>query len=264
MKSVLISVAPVSASSTEVDPHRVAEDVIACAKAGAAMVHLHVRDSMGRLTADSTEFRETVRLIQQGCDIAIEASTGGVSQLNIEERCVPLGLPEVDFASLNVGSVNLGQSVYVNSPCDVEYCVERIVKSNKIPDIEVFEIGMIATAQELCRRYNVAQPHLFSIVLGHNGAAPATIEALTALRSFIPREALWGITHYARQDNDIIAAAIGMGASAVRIGFEDSAAIDNGRVAVNNAEIVEHFAGMLRAMGKQPMTPSQLKEVFEG
>ena len=89
-EKILISVAPVSAADKEIDPVRIANDVIACAKAGAAMVHLHVRDRQGNLTPDLSVLKEIVERIREKSDIVIQASTGGVSDLTIEERCAPL------------------------------------------------------------------------------------------------------------------------------------------------------------------------------
>ncbi|MCL2035250.1 MAG: 3-keto-5-aminohexanoate cleavage protein [Oscillospiraceae bacterium] len=262
MEKVLLSVAPVSAADNDVEPRRVAADVLDCVKAGAGMVHLHVRDRKGRLTDDLTDFRETLRLIRAKSDVVIEASTGGISGLDIRQRCAPLSLPEVECASLNVGSVNLGDAVYVNTPADVEFCAGEILRTGKTPDIEVFEIGMIASALKLCEKLPFTKPLLFSIVLGHRGAAPPIIEALTVLRSFIPQDMLWGITHYGRQSNDLIAAAVAMGASVVRVGFEDSAVLDCGCSAASNAPIIERFAGLLRALGKEPMSPAEARALL--
>ena len=86
MKKVLISVAPVSAADILNNPIAIAKDVIACSKAGASMVHLHVRDLNGQLTPDLSLVKETVEYIKSGCDIVIQISTGGVSNLTIEER----------------------------------------------------------------------------------------------------------------------------------------------------------------------------------
>ena len=108
---VLISVAPVSAADKHIDPKKIAKDVIECAKAGAAMVHLHVREKDGSLTPDLTVLKETVELIRAESDIIIQASTGGISNLTIEERCAPLYYDKVEACSLNVGSTNLGNVV---------------------------------------------------------------------------------------------------------------------------------------------------------
>lgn len=262
MDKVLLSVAPVSAADTHIDPKKIAEDVIECEKAGAGMVHLHVRDLNGKLTPNLDVFRETIERIREKSNIVIEASTGGVSNLTIQERCAPLYYDKVECASLNVGSVNLGEAVYQNPIDEVRYCVQEIIKNKKTPEVEVFELGMIHTTVQLYKEYSIPDPLLFSIVLGHEGAAPATIEALTAMRSFIPNNMIWGITHAHRQQNDIISAAIGMGAITVRVGFEDSNYIDAGRQSETNAPIVAHFAKLLESMGKTPMTPDEARETF--
>ena len=114
MHKVLISVAPVSAADTHPDPAVIAADVIQSAREGAGQVHLHVRDLHGALTPDLTVFKETVEPIAAASDIVIQASTGGVSRLTIEERCAPLYYDRVETCSLNVGSVNLGEAVYIN------------------------------------------------------------------------------------------------------------------------------------------------------
>ena len=138
---VLVSVAPVAADDKVIIPEKIAEDVYECYKAGAAMVHLHVRDREGNLTPDMTLLEETLRLIRKDSDIVIEVSTGGVSNLTIQERCAPLYSDLVEACSLNVGSTNLGKNVYSNPVDDVEYCVREILKQKKTPEVETFEIG---------------------------------------------------------------------------------------------------------------------------
>ena len=147
MRKVLLSVAPVDATDTQIDPQKIAADVATCQAAGASMVHLHVRAKDGQLTKDLAILKETVDAITSACDIIIQISTGGVSNLTIQERCAAVPAKWSESHSLNVGSVNLGRAVYVNPIGDVEYCVEQILQHHKIPEIEVFELGMIKTVQ---------------------------------------------------------------------------------------------------------------------
>lgn len=259
---ILISVAPVSAADKEINPKRIADDVIACAKAGAAMVHLHVRDRNGNLTPDMSVLKETVERIREKSDIVIQASTGGVSDLTIEERCAPLYYDMIEACSLNVGSTNLGDSVYCNPVPDVKYCVNEIIKTGKTPEIEVFEIGHTYMVQELRKEFALKEPVLFSVVLGHKGEAPATPEALTAMVNFIPKDAIWGITHANRRDFGIIAGALGLGASTVRIGFEDSNYLDPMTQVESNVPLVEKTVRLLRAMDKEPMMPQEARKML--
>ncbi len=263
MHKVLISVAPVSAADTHPDPASIAVDVIQSAHEGAGQVHLHVRDLHGALTPDLTVFKQTVEPIAAASDIVIQASTGGVSQLTIEERCAPLYYDRVETCSLNVGSVNLGEAVYINPIQDVRYCVQEAIRQHILPEIEVFEIGMIDTVLDLAKTYPMQEPLLFNIVLGHKGAAPATIAALHALRSFIPEGMLWGVTHFGRRSDEIFAEAIRMGASTVRVGFEDSDYINETVRVKTNAELVRHTAGLIRSLGCDVMTPAETRSLLK-
>lgn len=262
MDKVMVSVAPVSAADQNIVPEKIAQDVLHCWKAGAAMVHLHVRDAAGNLTTDMRLLEETLRLIRKESDIIFEVSTGGVSNLTIQERCAPLYSELVEACSLNVGSTNLGKAVYCNPSDDVEYCVQEILKTKKTPEVEVFEIGHTYAMIELMAKYAFCDPVLFSIVLGHKGEAPATPEALAAMIQMIPQGALWGITHANRRNFGMIAAALGMGAKTVRIGFEDSNYLDDETTVTDNAPLVEKTVHLIKAMDKAPMSPAEARACF--
>lgn len=260
--NVIISLAPVAADCPKVIPHELAEEILACVEYGAAIVHLHVRDQQGRLTPNTGDFQATIAPVMAQSDLIIQASTGGVSAMTIAERCAPLACQGVEMASLNVGSVNLGDSVYFNPTPDVEYCARHIVERNITPEFEVFEIGMINNILTLNEKIKFKQPMLFNIVLGHRGSTPASIDALIAMRSMVPRDALWGITHFGRMNFDIIAAAVAMGACEVRIGFEDSYYLRENERALNNAQQVEKLARLIRSMDKNVATTDIARQML--
>ncbi len=268
MKKIMVSAAPVSAADTEIIPAKIAEDVYECYKLGASMVHLHVRDAHGRLTPDLSLLKETVELIKAKCDIVIEISTGGVSELSIEDRCAPCYPDYVEANSLNVGSVNLGRAVYCNPIDDVEYCVQRILENNKRPEIEVFELGMINTVRELDEKFGFVKPILFALVFGHGGEMPATPEALRHMVEYLyecfPKEnVLWGYTQAGRKDWTMMKHALEEGASSIRIGFEDSAYIDPDHIADSNAPVVAAGVDLVRSLGMAPMTPAEVRQMLK-
>lgn len=264
----MISVAPVAAVRQHLNARQLAEEVIACGEAKAAMVHLHVRDEEGQLTEDLSLVEQAARLIRERSDIILQISTGGVSSLSIKQRCAPVSPQWVEANSLNVGSVNLGEAVYQNPIKDVRYCVEQILKYKKVPEIEVFEMGMIKTVWDLAREYPFARPILFSIVLGHPGAAPATERTLRSmlgtLEEFFPEpgEALWGITQAGREDFTLIEKALKMGASTVRIGFEDSAYLAPWVRAESNVPLVEKTADLISRLGLSPASPAEARQML--
>ncbi|MCH4192663.1 MAG: 3-keto-5-aminohexanoate cleavage protein [Butyrivibrio sp.] len=268
MRKVMISVAPVDAADTVNDPEKIAADVYECYRLGASMVHLHCRDAQGRLTPDVSHLEKTIKLIRNKCDIVVEISTGGVSDLTIEERCKTCAVEDIECNSLNVGSVNLGKAVYQNPIDDVEYCVKEILAHGKMPETEVFEIGMLNTLRELDEKFGFTRPMLIAVVLGHKGAMPATDFSLrtmiAAISENFPKKenVLWGITEANRETWDIIDEAVTLGASSIRIGFEDSHLVDRGILAKNNAEIVAQVCQRLKRLDAEPMKTDEVRKIL--
>jgi len=257
---VIISVAPVSAVPHSIDPRLLAEEIIRCEAVGAAVVHLHVRDIGGHLTDDVSEFTACVNHVRKGSDIIIQASTGGISDMDIYKRCAPLFLPVVETCSLNVGSVNLGAVVYTNPISDVETCVKTLLEQNKMPEAEIFELGMIDAVRRLDQKYSLPRPLMMNIVVGHEGGAPANPRALTALWQYL-NEDLWGFTHANRKDFSLMACALGLGARLVRIGLEDSPYL-NGEVVTENPPLVAALAKLIQAMGLEVATPCEARKIL--
>mgnify|MGYP002600382630 CR=1 FL=1 len=161
MRKVIISLAPVQAG-TSVDAVKLAEDVEKSVKLGAAMCHLHCRKPDGSLTPDISYMSECFDEILKRTDVVVQASTGGVSDMNIQERCNPLDYPKVESASLNGGSTNLGEAVYVNSFDDIRYCADAVYKRGILPETEVFDIGMLHNMAVVKSEQPFADPMLFT------------------------------------------------------------------------------------------------------
>jgi len=258
---VIISVAPVSAVPHAINTQHLAQEITDCAAAGASMVHLHVRDHDGRLTKDVHEFAVLLDSIRTQSNIVLQASTGGISKLTIEERCAPLGLSLVETCSLNVGSVNLGGHVYMNPPEDVKYCVQKLLMHDKIPEVEIFEIGMVEAMRCMQNTFTFKAPLLYNLVLGHEGAAPATAKALTAMWQYLDPQHLWGFTQAHRTDFSLMACALGLGARLIRIGHEDSPFIAPEKKA-SNAALVAQLAILIRAIGLDIATPDEARHMM--
>lgn len=261
MRKVIISLAPVEAGKA-IDKEALVEDVVKSARAGAAMCHLHCRRPDGSLTEDTGELVDTFERIAGRTDLIIQASTGGVSDMNIVQRCQPLNYWRVESASLNGGTTNLGEAVYINSFEDIRYCAKAVYEREIIPEIEVFDIGMIYNIRMTKEQVPYREPVLYNLVFGHRGGMQANMECLTAFRAAVPGDALWGVTHYGRDNWDFLAAAIAMGATVVRIGFEDSRYLAPDRWAAYNFEEVEKLATLIRAMDLEVATPAQGREIL--
>lgn len=271
MRKIIITVAPVchvgkvipAECKNPLTPEEIAEDTINCYKAGACEVHLHTRDLKGEQTFELDVFRQTIGMIREKTDMIIQGSTGGLSTLTLAERCVCLDVPEVEVASLNMGSVNFGETVYINTLPDIRYWAKRLDETNTIPEMELFDLSMVETCTRLADEGVLKRPlhYNFCVGPGNSSNLAATGRNLALLTSLMEPGTSWGVTHDAMQDFSILACAIGMGASAVRIGYEDSFYYAPSKRAKTNAELVERLVQLIRMMGCEPATPAEAREM---
>lgn len=266
-RKIIVAVAPVgraveSPAINPLSPEEVAKEVIDCTRSGAAMVHLHVRDSRGEQTEDIRDFSKTLDLIRESSDIIIQGSTGGLSSLTLEERCVSVTDPRVEVGSLNMGSVNFGEEVYINRLPDIRYWADRMARYNVVPEMEIFEAGMVAASQMLIKEGAIKPPFYYNFALGAHWAAPADPRSLFYLLSLLPAGIPWSVVHDGMQDFALLATAIGLGASAVRVGFEDSAQYAPGKIATTNVALVEKIASLIHRIGYETATPDEARDIL--
>jgi 3-keto-5-aminohexanoate cleavage enzyme len=267
MPKVIVAVAPVGNDREDgvdnpLTPEQIAAQVIACAEAGASLVHLHVRDETGEQTADLAAFSRTLDLIRARSDIVIEASTGSPAHLCREERCTALDEPRVESASLNLGSFNLDDGVFANPWPDVRYWATRMAEAGVRPLLVAFDTAMVHTAGGLIREGLLQPPFCFAFPMGFRGGQPPSAEHLVYLRSLLPAGAAWGLVNLEMRDLGLHAVAAGLGASVLRVGFEDSIYWAPGRVAADNVELVERLVHLLDAMGLAPATPDEARKML--
>lgn len=271
MRKIIITVAPVCHVGKEIpagvhnplSPEEIAEDTIRCFEAGACEVHLHTRDLKGEQTFELNVFQDTIHRIREKTDMIIQGSTGGLSSLTLAERCVCLNVPEVEVASLNMGSVNFGETVYINTLPDIRYWAARMKETGVIPEMELFDLSMVETCTKLADEGVLQRPlhYNFCVGKGTSSNLSATGRNLCLLNALCEQGSSWGITHDQMDDFSILACAIGMGASAVRIGFEDSFYYAPGKRAATNAELVERLVTLIRAMGCEPATAEEARQM---
>ena len=267
-RKIIVAVAPVGRnvdppSVNPLTPEAVAGDDIACTEAGASMVHLHVRDSSGEQTEDLTDFSATLDLIRKSSDIIIQGSTGGLTDLTLEERCVSLNDPRVEVASLNMGSINFGEDVYINRLPDIRYWARRMEENRVAPELEIFAAGMLPTYMKLLEEKVLKPPYSINLCLGAEWALPADAETLFFIKSILPEKNVpWGIIHDGMTDFALLATAIGLGASVVRVGFEDSVYFAPSKAAATNAELVERIVSLVQQIGYDVATCNEAREIL--
>ena len=271
-RKIIVTVAPVCHVGKEIPaecknpltPEEITEDVLACAEAGACMVHLHTRDLKGEQTFDLKVFQQTIDMIHAHSDIIIQGSTGGLSSLTLAERCVCLDVPDVEIASLNMGSVNFGESVYINTLPDIRYWSERMKQTHVVPEMELFDLSMVETCTKLADEGVLKRPlhYNFCVGKGTSSNLSATGRNLYFMSQLAEPGTSWGINHDQMDDFSMLACAIGMGANAVRVGFEDSFYYAPGKRAATNAELVTKLVALIRMMGCEPATPDEARQML--
>ena len=262
---IIIAVAPAGGwgpgRGNPVAPEAVAGEVLACCEAGAAVVHLHARDAEGRLTTDLSCFNRAVEAVKASCDILVEASTGGLSDLSAAERALPVGSPHADMASLNMGSLNFGDRVYRNALPDIRFWIETMARAGVKPSLEIFDTGHLDTALRLLDEGVLEPPGNFSFIFDVAWGMqfhPLLLDLLTAK---LPAGSRWGSLFVGSDDFSGHLQAAARGAALVRTGFEDTQTLE-GRTASSNAELVGALRSALEGQGFAVAGPQEARQIL--
>ncbi len=232
-------------------------------EAGAALVHIHVRDDAGRPASDPARFALVQEGVRKHCPgMIVQFSTGGRGR-KLEERGAMLHL-RPDMASLATGSVNFPTSIYENPPDFVESLAREIARYGAKPEVEIFDVAMLYTAVELVKAGLLAAPPHVQFVLGLKNALPARRELL----EFLVRElhellpgATWTAAGMARHQLTVNHWALELGGHC-RTGLEDNIRFDQTRLAASNAELVGRVAHLTREHGRRVATPAEARQVL--
>ena len=230
--------------------------------AGAAIVHLHVREDDGTPTQSKARFKECIDAIYKECpDVILIPSTGGAVGMSAEERLQPTELfPEM--ATLDCGTCNFGDEVFENTMPIMRAFGQRMLENNIKPEYECFEMGHLDTILTMAKKGQVpGDPMQFNFVLGVHGCTPATVQNLCWLVNAIPAGSTWTATGIGRHAFTLAAAAIAMGGN-VRVGFEDSVYLEKGVLAKSNGEMVAKVVRIAKEMGREIATSAEAREIL--
>jgi len=260
-----------------VTPAQIARAAIDAAKAGAAIVHIHVRDPMtGKGGRDPAHFREVVeRIRKSGTDVVLNLTAGMGGQLQLNDVDPMKRGPETDLVSseirfrhvedlrpeictIDCGSMNFGEdTVVVNRPADLRWMAKRARELGVKPELEVFDMGQMVNALNLCKEGLIDDPPMFQICLGIAGGAPATSESMLALRNMMPGNAHWAAFGISRAEFPMLAQAVLFGGH-VRVGLEDNLYLGKGQLATN-AQLVEKAVRLVRELGARVVGPEETR-----
>lgn len=229
-------------------------------KAGASIIHLHVRYDDGTPTQDKERFRECIEEIKRRCpDVIIQPSTGGAVGMSDEERLQPVELlPEM--ATLDCGTLNFGgDEIFVNTENTIKNFGRIMIEKGVKPEIEVFDKGMIDYAIKFAKQGFIREPMHFDFVLGVQMAA--TARDLAFMVDSIPAGSTWTVAGVGRYEMPMATIGIAMGGH-VRVGFEDNVYLERGVLAKSNGELVEKVVRIAKELGREIATPDEAREIL--
>ena len=265
---VVVTVAPAGAEVTRADnpalphtPAEIAADVLACAEAGAAVCHLHVREEDGSPSSRSELFVETIERIRERSPIITMVSTGGAVWMPIEERITGLEAGP-DLAGVETGSMNFGEDAFVTLPADARRVIERATALGIGLEAEMFDVGHVVAGARMVERGELPEPLRANLVFGVPGGVDASPEALEAMLRPLPRGTHWSITAVGRHQRRMLALAILRGAGGIRVGFEDGVFLRRGVLAASNAELVADAAELVGTLGRRVASIEEARELL--
>jgi len=267
--ATLITVAPTGAESEKSAvpalPVTLDELVTAakeCQAAGAAVIHVHIRDDQARPTLDLSRLKDTVAALREGTDLIVQLSTGGAVTDSFDNRIAVLDAAP-DACSLTCGTVNFGEDVFHNPYPFIRDLYARTQELGVVPEFELFDFGHIATLHRLLAGHGA--PHgghvHCDLVMGVPGGMPGDAATLTQAVSALPEGATWSATGIGRTTLPVMFAALAAGGH-LRVGMEDTVTFAKGRPVTGNAELVERAATLAGLAQRPAMRPEQARAML--
>jgi uncharacterized protein (DUF849 family) len=267
--ATLITVAPTGAESEKsavpalpVTLDELVTTAKECQAAGAAVVHVHIRDGQARPTLDLGRLKDTVAALREGTDLIVQLSTGGAVTDSFDNRLAVLDAAP-DACSLTCGTVNFGEDVFHNPYPFIRDLYARTQDLGVVPEFELFDFGHIATLHRLLAGHGA--PHgghvHCDLVMGVPGGMPGDAATLTQAVSALPEGATWSATGIGRTTLPVMFAALAAGGH-LRVGMEDTVTFARGRPVTGNAELVERAATLADLAQRPAMRPEQARAML--
>jgi len=265
--ATLITVAPTGA---ELDKARVpalpvtldelVTTAVDCEAAGAAVIHIHIRDADAQPTLDLTRLKDTVQAVREATSLIVQLSTGGAVSDGFGPRLAVLDAAP-DACSLTCGTVNFGDEVFSNPWPFMKELYAKTQATGVVPEFELFDMGQVAALHRLLDELGPpAGGHVHcDLVMGVPGGMPGDAATLVAAVSALPGGVTWSATGIGRTTLPVMFAALAAGGH-LRVGMEDTLTFAKGRPVTGNEELVQRAADLADLAQRPPMTPAEARE----
>lgn len=246
-----------------ITPEEIARSGIEAWRAGASVLHIHVRDpKTGLGTQEASIFKEVVDRIRSETDAILCLTTSGIPGRNlpIADRLQPLSL-NPELVSFDAGSINMGENVFLNPQEFLEALAKETLAKGIKPELEVFEVGMVITCLKYLEKGLLKPPLHFQFVLGTPAGMPATAKSLLHLIEIIPQNSTWSVIGIGPGQLPMAMMGMTMGGH-VRVGLEDNLYYSKGVLATSNAQLVERVVRIAKEFGREIATPSDARKIL--
>lgn len=266
-------------------PEQIAQEAYECWKAGASIVHLHMRDDQGMGVMDPVKFYETIRLIRahEDCDVIINCTSSGDNRVSDDSpygnavRMLHHGnVPGIEMGTFDAGTFNWGipGGIFSNSPTFLTTLGGLYQERDIKPEFEVFDLGMIRAVGVYWKKGIVKAPLHFQLCLGVVGGMDTTprevqemlaeIEHLQATGN-LPREVTWSAFGIGKGHLPVMFSALANGGH-IRVGMEDNVIYgkdkDGNKIMATNVMLVQRAVRAVEAFGNEVATPAEARELL--
>ena len=242
-------------------PKEIAEDAIKCWKAGAAIVHLHMRDDEFKGTMDKARFAETVKIIRNESDVVLNLTSSGEINVPHERRMEHLAELKPEIGTFDAGSINvLPDGIFDNTASFLTKLGNLLNENNVKPEVEIMDLGMIAASEYYLSKGVLKAPIHYQFVLGFFSGAPPTPENLAFLKTKLPAGSTWSAFGIGNAHMPILYSAISMGGH-VRVGLEDNLFYGPG-VLATNLSLTERAVRVIKEYGNEVATSADARQIL--
>ena len=256
-----------------------AEQIVACAKAGASIAHIHVREDkivdgvmqIGYKSMSLEKFTEAVEKTRalckkEGVDIVINLTTSG-GEYEDYKRLQHLGALKPEMCSFDPNTLNWANSyIFENSPRFLNKLAAEVVAQDVKPDFEVFDTGHIDSVMYYVNKHGIPKPPHIQFIMGVGGSMPGTAENLAFLVGKLPEGATWSVSGIGKAHMPMMLAGLALGCDGLRVGLEDNILYgrnpDGSKIIATNVQLVERAVALSKLAGREIATAQEAREIL--
>lgn len=256
-----------------------ADQIVECAKAGASIAHIHVREDkvvdgemqIGYKSMSLQKFTEAVEVTREKCkeadvDIIINLTTSG-GEYEDFKRLQHLGALKPEMCSFDPNTLNWANSyIFENSPRFLNLLAQEVVKQDVKPEFEVFDTGHIDSVMYYVNKHGIPKPPHIQFIMGVGGSMPGTAENLAFMVGKLPEGATWSVSGIGKCHMNMMLAGLALGCDGLRVGLEDNVMYgkdaDGNKIIATNVMLVERAVALAKLAGREIATADDARQIL--